>query len=397
MGTWNVSRYDYYTDHLDQNLEFWSHLRTHDPVVEVETHGGYFLVSRYRHVDEVHRDTKRFVSRFGTAISSGPNLEELPNPMLPLESDPPETGKYRKLVSEAMARGPMESRSEEARDIAVELFDEIGSDRFDFVEAFADPYPREVTMRAIGFELSELEHVRPWLRAQANLPRDDPDYLAARVAGDEYLMEYIGRRRQGEPTTDLAGRVIFGTIDGRPMTDQEASSMLKNLLMGALGTTTKTLTEAAYIFSTQPDIAHALRADPGLWSTAVDEILRYTSVIHGYGRTVAEDTSLGGCPMKRGDRVRPILASANRDPEVFDRPDELLLDRSPNRHLAFGQGAHKCVGQHLARVMIRVALTTLLERYEDIRLDDEVPLRRYAMESASAFENMPLRVVPKKP
>lgn len=392
MSDWNVRDYDHYHDHLDDNIEFWRHLRENEPVAKVDTYGGYYLVSRYADVDKALRDTNRFVSKYGTAISAGPSLKEPESPLVPIDSDPPLTGQYRKLVASGMAPGPMEARADEALAVARQLLDAVQSDRFDYVEAFADPFPREVTMRVIGFDLDDLDDVRPWLQAQANVPRDRPEFREAVIAGDEYLQKLVEERRRGEPRDDLISRVVFGEVDGLALAVKEAASLVKNLLMGALGTTTKTLTEAVYLFATQPHYADALRRDPSLWSTAVDEILRYSSVIHGNGRVVDVDTELAGCPMKRGDRLRVLLGSANRDSEVFERPDEFVIDRSPNRHLAFGQGAHKCIGQHLAKVMIRVALTELLDRYDPIELDDEVEIEIYAMESASAKANLPLRV-----
>lgn len=392
MTAWNVGEYDHYCDHLDSTVEFWRYLRENEPVARVNTYGGYYLVSRYEDVDHVLRDTERFVSKYGTATSAGPNLEPLESPMVPIDSDPPLTGQYRKLVARAMAKGPMEARADEVLTIARQLFDAVDTDRFDYVQAFADPFPREVTMRVIGFDLDDLAEVRPWLTVQANVSRDRPEFAEAREAGDRYLQRVIDERRDGEPGDDLISNVVFGAVDGRAITDKEAASLLKNLLMGALGTTTKTLTHAVYTFATQPGLMDALRGNPDLWSTAIDEVLRYTSALHANGRTVAIDTEVNGCPMKRGDRVRALNGSANRDGDVFDCPDEMVLDRSPNRHLTFGQGAHKCVGQHLARVMIRVALKELLERYDTIELDDDVEIEIYAMESASAMANLPLRV-----
>lgn len=391
MTQWKTYDYDYYTDHLAEVREYWAHLREHAPVAECGSYGGFYQVARYADVDRILREPATFASRFGTALSAGPNLEPLPNPMVPIDSDPPATAKYRRLVGAALTPAAVAPREDEARRIAVELLDAVESDRFDYVARFATPYPPEVTMRAIGFEMDDLSEVRPWLTRLTGR-RDGPDFDEARALADDFLERVVRRTRAAAPRDDIISMIVFGRIDDRAVTDKEAAAVLKNVLMGALGTTTKTLTEAVYALARQPELADRLRTEPALWDTAVDEILRYTSVIQGFGRTVLAPTEVAGCPMAAGDRVRPLLASANRDPAVFEDPDRLVLDRAPNRHLAFGIGAHRCIGANLAKLMIRVSLDELLQRYDRIEVDEDIPIEWYAMETASAMSNLPVKV-----
>ena len=142
------------------------------------------------------------------------------------------------------------------------------------------------------------------------------------------------------------------------------------LLGGGVDTTVNAIGVALVEISRRPEVRKQLVDDPSLIPLAVEEFLRMWSPFQGLSRRVMGDVELGGCPMGEGDRVLLMWASANRDASQFDQPDEVVVDRSPNRHLAFGLGPHRCIGAHLARAELRVALEEVLRRLPDFEVDE---------------------------
>ena len=162
--------------------------------------------------------------------------------------------------------------------------------------------------------------------------------------------------------------LLDAEIDGRPLDDDEQLFSMTLLLLGGLDTTTSAIAMALAHLADHPDHRARLLADPDLLDTAVEEFVRVATPVQGLGRTVTRDTELGGCPLRAGDRVFLLWASGNRDPEAFDRSDEVILDRHPNHHLGFGAGPHRCVGSHAGKLMVKVALQELLPWLGDYRI-----------------------------
>jgi cytochrome P450 len=154
--------------------------------------------------------------------------------------------------------------------------------------------------------------------------------------------------------------LLEAEIDGRPLDDNEVLFSMTLLLLGGLDTTTSAIALALAHLADYPEDRARLLADPELLDTAVEEFVRVATPVQGLGRTVTKDTTLAGCPMAAGDRVFLLWASGNRDPQAFDRPDEVVLDRHPNHHLGFGAGPHRCVGSHAGKLMVKIALSELL-------------------------------------
>ena len=158
-------------------------------------------------------------------------------------------------------------------------------------------------------------------------------------------------------------------VGGRPLTDAELQSVLWNLIGGGLDTTTSLTSLTLHHLDAHPDLRARLIADPALIVPATEEFLRYFSVNETLTRTVTRDTELGGQQLCRGDHLMLSWLSANRDEAVFDRADEVVLDRETNAHLAFGVGPHRCIGMHMARTMFQVLLTAVLARIPDYAVD----------------------------
>jgi cytochrome P450 len=194
-------------------------------------------------------------------------------------------------------------------------------------------------------------------------PRSASDRRDVEIAIDASLRELFDERRS-QPRDDLASYLLSCEIDDRPLTDEELLSIGRLLFIAGLDTVAATLGWSFYHLAIRPQDRRDLAVRPELSSTAVEEFLRYYSVITS-SRTVAEDTSINGCPMHAGDSIVIPLAPVNRDASEYEAADQFILDRHPNRHVGFGLGPHRCLGSHLARTELRIALEEWLVRIPD--------------------------------
>jgi cytochrome P450 len=235
-------------------------------------------------------------------------------------------------------------------------------------------------MNVLGYPAEDIHDIDAWVEALA--VRDPASEEG--IAAGESLVAYITNQiqtRSSEPRTDLPentdlfSAVMTGTVDGRPLDDSEKMRLVLLLTMGGLHTTTLALTGALVWLADHPEDRRRLREDPSLMRSAVEEFVRFTSPVAQLRRTVTKDTVLGGCPIPKGDRVLYGMASANRDPTHFERPDEVVLARQPNKHLAFGVGPHRCAGSHLAKLKLRVALEEFLLAMPDFHITDHAEIK----------------------
>ncbi|MCU1352728.1 MAG: hypothetical protein JWM05_1937, partial [Acidimicrobiales bacterium] len=203
----------------------------------------------------------------------------------------------------------------------------------------------------------------------------DPEMRAAFAHVPEMLaaLGAAAEARRSDPGDDLLTSLVQLRVeDDRPLTDDEVRAVLWNLVGGGLDTTTSLTSLSLHHLEGHPDQRAALAADlDGLLAPATEEFLRYFSVNESLTRTVVQDTELGGQAMQRGDHLLLSWLSANRDEAVFERPDEVVLDRERNPHLAFGVGPHRCIGSHMARELFKVLAREVLTRIPDYTVDQE--------------------------
>jgi cytochrome P450 len=231
----------------------------------------------------------------------------------------------------------------------------------------------------------------------ASLAPRDPRY-AIDATGDSgfiahcKIMEYFYARvveRRAQPGDDLISHLLLMTVDGRPLTDQEVVLNCLSFLLGALVTTSHVISATLIGLAEQ-------HGGDGRWPNAIhvesliEEGLRWSSPVTHFMRHARRDTQIAGTPIMAGDAVAAWIASANRDEDVFDEPYLLDAKRSPNRHLAFGAGAHMCVGNHYARLMLSVAFAELIDRIEGFEIADTID--HLVSNEIAGVVSMPLRV-----
>lgn len=381
--------YDHFApEFVDDPFALWATLRQEEPVARSACYGGFHLVTRYADIDAAARDHETFTSTDGAGIPPLPMIG-----MIPIDVDPPAQRAYRKVMDPALTIGPVMRREPEIRRMAADLIDPlVGRQEFDGAQELAVHLPPQATLSFLGFP--EEDHAE-MIRATDEVTRLRGAENAERIAesGGVMLMtcvKLVNARRSAPPQDDLLQLLLDGEVDGRPLKDEEIVQYLAVLLFGAVDTTASAIAGSLWYLATHPEHQAQLRAMDEIPGAALDELLRWVSPLQGLGRTVTKDTELGGCPLSKGDRVLLMWASGNRDETVFDNPDEVDLERRPNRHLAFGMGPHRCAGVHLGKLMLRVTLEEFLQRMPPFELGDPAGLKWLGGE-ARGLRGVPLR------
>jgi len=255
-----------------------------------------------------------------------------------------------------------------------------------------------VFLTMIGVPAQEADRFVPWVEDFFAGFGGDPDPAKQQAMIDsltgirEYWVEALEQRRgEAEPRPgDLASHLLHSRIDDRPLTDAELLDMLTVLVLAGLDTTRGQL---GYLFrhlATNPDDRQRLVYEPAVIPAAVEESLRYYTIIFGDGRKVTEDVEFHGCPLRKGDMVYGLVAAANRDPAAYDRPDEFVVDRKANPHLGFAGGPHRCLGAHLARKEMQIATEEWLRAVPEFRLGTHDPLQERGAGSMLSLISLPL-------
>jgi len=283
-------------------------------------------------------------------------------PLIPLQIDPPEHHKYRKLLDPLFAPRQMallEPQISAQVNQLIDGFEEKGS--CDFTNDFAIPLPSTIFLRLFGLPLSELPTLLEFNeRTQRPEVHGSAAQLAARQANARDVYRYfeavIAERRREPPSDDLLSKLITAEVDGERLSDDDVVDISFLLILAGLDTITDTLTCSFKFLAQHPEHRRQIVDDPSVIPAAVEELLRWETPVMSIIRVAQADSEIEGCPVHQGDFVLACLGSANTDEQEFENAGEVEFTRSPNRHIAFGGGIHRCLGSHLARQELRVAL-----------------------------------------
>lgn len=352
---------------------FWDAVRelaSLGPLTWVESSGGYWAATSCDLVLRIAQDWETFTSTQGVSVTR-PGFDLMPQ-LVPIELDPPRQRAYRRQVNPHLTVRALADLEDRIRDIADELIDPFAAaGACDLAVDFARPFPGTVMFRLL-FETTDEDFRIAEPAARAISFESDP-YRTAAGAG--VLREWVAglfASRGNEPTRDDVVNAVQRLNDGfradgdraegEPFVDHEFLSGLQLLIQGGIGTSASAIGATMRILAEQPDLQAAIRADLSLVPALVEECIRLETPLPLMFRTATRDVEIDGRQIRKGDKVGLFFGAANRDPDVFERPDEVVLNRPRNRHLTFGAGPHRCIGSHLARLQIRVAVRRLLER-----------------------------------
>lgn len=335
---------------------------------------GYYVVSRYDDIIKMLHDWETFSSAdgiIGAVRAPGQPLFK------PNESDPPEHTQLRKALQGYFTAGAVSKHEQRVREIANGLIDRfIDKGEVDVVTQYADALP------PISF-----------CRVVANMPAEDMDFLQRVftdaligpletrginwVKGQDYCAEFLKRRKMEPRQNDIVDALLqFSFSDGRPYTDEDRAGSLAQIVAAGATTTGAVISGSLYHLASHPEELAKLQANRALIPTAIEEFLRVFVSAPNNGRRVMKDVEIGGVKLsgpkgdEKGDYVIYNLGGANRDPSVFKCPEKIDLQRKPNPHISFAKGLHTCLGIHLARLNLRVAINVFLERIPEFVLPE---------------------------
>jgi cytochrome P450 len=372
-------------------------LRDTTPVAYYPGYEGYWIVTRYEDIRRITTDTDTF-SNSSAAI---PEMVEagLEDPSIPLEIDPPDHARYRDIMNPLFSPGRMKALSEQIRADAVALIDAFaGRGECEFISEFAHPLPTTTFLNLMGWPAEDAEDFARWTdEILVGKPDGTPEEdMGVRLAANDASVAYFRRsidQRRATPRPGDATSVLLEARFGearRPLSDRELISILRLLMLGGLHTARASLGFGMIRLAENPDERDRLLADPALIPNAVEEILRIDAPV-ATARVVSKPVRLGQAEMLPGDKILVSLPSAGHDSGEFDDPDSFRVERSPNRHLTFSSGIHRCIGSNLARVELTIAFEELLRRIPDFEL--AAPPRRHHGQVRGLYE-LPIRFTP---
>ena len=358
-------------DHLSPELapvlpDTLTRMRTLCPVTHSDKHDGFWVVTKYGDVLSIAQDWATFSSAHGLNVPPSP--AHVRN--IPVEVDPPEQRVYKRLINTYFTPKSIASWEQPVRALVTRLIDEfIEHGQCEFMDDFARPFPSVSFFDlALNAPAEDLEKVA-YLASKSSIP-NDPEGKKCWLGLSNWINDFVERRHNSLPRGDIVDGVLKAELEGRPLTRQEIVGIVQLLILGGLETTAGALGLMMLRFCRQPEIPALLRSQPSRIPTAVEELLRLDPPFIAIARTATRDVEVGGKQISKGDRVLIYWASANHDGDEFSDPEKFDLDRSTNRHLAFGAGPHRCLGSNVARLNMRIALEEIIRRLEDVKLAD---------------------------
>lgn len=353
-------------DHLDPAVmaapaSSYRELRESEPVSRSERYGGFVVVAGYEHVRAAARDWQTYSSR---AIS----IPGEAGSSIPIMVDPPEHGRYRAALDRSLSREQARVMTPQIARRVGELIDAfVGLGECEVSAELTQPLATWVLARVLGVPEADDDRFAAWMEP---LVFDAaPSMLEGKLATarlHQFLTALVGGREPRAPglVADLKG----------VLRDDEIVNIGMTMTFAALGPTTFAMNGALELLDRDRGLRRRLADEPSLVGAAVEEFLRLVSPVQSIGRVATRDAVCAGERIAPGERVLLLWGSANRDDSVFAAPDQVDLGRGPNRHLAFGAGAHQCPGAHLARVQLRAVLDAVLARLPDYRVSDRAAI-----------------------
>jgi len=382
----------------------WSWLRRHDPIRRIEGPNvrPFWAVVRHEDIFRISRDPQRFLNAPRLAVFPA-DQEDVNNPPLRhlINMDPPEHGRYRRLVSARFTPRALERLRPTTETVVAELLRDLGDrEELDFVTEFSAIVPLAIIADLLGVPRADWRQLFRW--TNEIIAPGDPDVTASAEPqvvmatfqrAIQQMFDYFGAlvaERSRAPRDDIASTLAAARLDGEPLPTFELMSYFVLLIVAGNETTRNAMTGGLRALIDHPAELAKLRADPArLARPAAEEIVRWTSPVIQFCRTTAEAVELHGRQIPAGEHLCLFYPSANRDEAVFEDPFAFRIDREPNPHLGFGVGEHVCLGAHLARLELQVVLRRLGERLESV--EPAGPMVRARSSFVGGIKRLPIR------
>ena len=349
-------------------------MRKRCPVAYTDRWGGFWTVTRHEDIVRVASDNETFISSIQNLVPMSPRSGV---PRRPLQVDPPEHAHFRRAMNPYFEVERVAVLEPTLRQLAARYLDPlIAKGRGDAMDEFA----RRLPIRAICAFLRTSEQDAEWIQARSGkyveaISTDDRATASA-LSGelDQYARRFVATRRTAplDPHLDIVTGMFAATIEGKPIDDEIIAGFVRGLIVAADRSTSNGIGSSIMHLAMHAGLQNQLRREPARIPDAIEEFVRLYAPSHATARTATRDIEIRGQTIRAGEVVAMVFLAGNRDPEVFVNPDECVLDRKPNPHLGFGHGVHKCGGQSLARLQLRIALEELLARTTSFELEGTI-------------------------
>jgi cytochrome P450 len=367
-------------------------LREGSPVYFNTFAQGYWIFTRHDAVRDMYKHPEIFSSESITPWQPDPIYR-----FVPTQIDAPDHIKYRRILNPWFSPRAIDDAEERMRALCRSLVEDVASSGgCDFVTEFALRFPTEAFLSVVGIDLKDADLFVPWVEDFFAGFSGDPAGLEPMAKALDDIRAYWAaaleeRRGDAAPREgDLASHILHSTFDDRALTDAEMLDMLTVLVLAGLDTTRA---ELGYMFrhlAEHPEHRRMLIDQPELVPGAVEEVLRYYTIIFGDGRKVTRDVEFHGVNLKKGDMVYGLVSGANRDPDAYEDAESFVIDRKRNHHMGFANGPHRCLGAHLARREMQLAVEEWLRVIPDFRLEDGGELVERGGGSMMTLTSLPL-------
>jgi cytochrome P450 len=358
--------------YVENPFTVWKELRKTCPIAHTNRRGSNWMPTRYSDVTAIAHDIEHF-SSLKVAVIPFQGDEPPPEDRIfqhglpPISADPPLHTWSRRLLLPWFSHNRVAGYEAFTRELCrslIESFEDAG--HVDAAERYSQQIPVRVIARILGVSADLADTFTGWVRDVLEFA-DDPVRRARGVRGIVgYVVAELEHRR-AEPGDDLISGLLSSEVDGTKIQDSVILGAAALVLIAGIDTTWSAIGSSLWHLATHPDDRRRLVDDPSIMPVAIEELLRAYAPVT-MARVVTEDVEYEGCPMKAEDKVLMNFPAANRDPEEFEDPDEVILDRAHNRHVAFGSGIHRCAGSNLARMELRVAIEEWLARIPEFEL-----------------------------
>ena len=314
--------------------------------------------------------------------SSGPEAVQIGQirPLIPLQIDPPEHKNYRKLLDPLFAPKRIALLEDRTRQLVQDLIAAVADDgRCNFHLSIAEPFPTTVFLQLLGLPLDRAKEFIALkdgiVRPPATTPEERLEMVGQTGQQIYAVLQEVVDERLAQREDDFISLFLDSEVDGHRLTPDDVLDIGYLFFLAGLDTVTASLDCMLAYLAQHPEQRRQLVDDPSLIPHAVEEMLRWETPVQGVIRITTQDTELNGCPIPKGKNVSVLLGSANVDERTWERPDEVDFHREVNKHIAFGGGAHRCLGSHLARMELRVALEEWHRSVPEYRLPEGLELR----------------------
>lgn len=345
---------------MDEPFPVLAEARQKCPVAHSAEYEGYWPLFRYDDIGTVARDPGRFSSAHGITIPH----HAFPMSLPPIETDPPQHMQLRGPLLDRFSPGAVARFEPELRRSVVEMITAFaGRGEADLAEELTVLLPGVAVSLLLSIPEEDRARCREWTTALIR----EPENMEAISSAFAYFYE-LYQDRSAEPRDDIPSLILGITVDGRPITEQEFLCFMCTLVFAGLDTTANAGANMLKLLAERPELRDELIIEPARIPQAVEELLRYITPLPALARVTTEPVTLNGVEIPAGERVQMVFIAGNHDPAEFECPEEIRIDRSPNRHLAFSAGPHRCLGTHLARLELRILLEEVLRLIPDYRV-----------------------------